>query len=136
MRFAELANESFITNPAARDHGPRPPRWLAEQHRHGLPGRVVAQSTGVLELLTLVAARRGICLVPATVAGHYPRRDVAYVPVDDAEPAVVSLARRPGAAIPAVTAFIEIVRHLDPHQGLQASVDASVVDRTGRSLMR
>ncbi len=127
VRFAELADESFITNPAARDHGPRPPRWLAEQHRHGLPGHVVAQSTGVLELLTLVAARRGICLVPATVACHYPRQDVAYVPVDDAEPAVVSLARRPGPATPAVTAFIEIVRSLDPPRYLQAGVDASAL---------
>jgi DNA-binding transcriptional LysR family regulator len=110
MTFAELIDESFITNPVACDEGPRPPRWLAEQRRHGLPGRVAAQTTGVLEILTLVAAGPGVCLVPSAVARHYPRSDVSYVPVDDAEPALVSLAWRAGALIPPVTAFIEAVR--------------------------
>ncbi len=110
LTFAELAEESFITNPIIRDHGPRPPRWLAEQHRHGLPGRVAANSTGVLEILTLVAASRRISLVPAAVARHYPRNDIAYVPIKSAEPAVVSLAWRPGSVIAPLTAFIETVR--------------------------
>ena len=46
LTFAELAEESFITNPVVRDHGARPPRWLAEQRRHELPGRVAGQSAG------------------------------------------------------------------------------------------
>ena len=110
--FAELAEESFITNPVVRDDGPRPPRWQAEQHRHGLPGRVAAQGKGVLEILTLVAAGCGVCLVPSAVARHHPRTDIAYVPVDDAEPAVVSLAWRPGALLPPLDSFVEIVREL------------------------
>jgi DNA-binding transcriptional LysR family regulator len=112
LSFVELAPESFITNPAVRDHGIRPPRWLAEQHRHGLPGRVSTESTGVLEILTLVAAGRGVCLVPSAVTRRYPRSDITYVPVDDAEPAVVSLAWRAGAVIPALAAFIETVREV------------------------
>jgi DNA-binding transcriptional LysR family regulator len=112
LTFAELAEESFITNPVVHDHGPRPPRWLAEQRRHGLPGRVAAKSTGVLEILTLVAASRGICLVPTAVARHYPRSDIAYVPIEDAEPALVSLAWRPGAVIAPLAAFIETVREV------------------------
>jgi DNA-binding transcriptional LysR family regulator len=110
LLFGELADESFITNPVVREHGARPPRWLAEQRRHGLPGRVAAQSTSVQEILTLVAAGLGVCLVPSAVSRHYPRSDVAYVPVDDAEPAVVSLAWRPGALTPLLEAFIEVVR--------------------------
>jgi DNA-binding transcriptional LysR family regulator len=112
LTFAELANESFITNPVVRDHGRRPPRWLAEQRRHGLPGRVAAESTGVLEILTLVAAGRGVCLVPSAVKRHYPRSDIAYVPVKDAEPAVISLAWRPGATVPPLASFIETVREI------------------------
>jgi DNA-binding transcriptional LysR family regulator len=112
LTFAELANESFITNPVVSDHAPRPPRWLAEQRRHGLPGRVAANSTGVLEILTLVAAGRGVCLVPSAVARHYPHSDIAYVPMEDAEPALVSLARRPGAVITPVAAFIQTVREV------------------------
>ncbi len=46
LTFAELAEESFITNPVMCDHGARHPRWLAEQGRHALPGRVAAQSGG------------------------------------------------------------------------------------------
>jgi DNA-binding transcriptional LysR family regulator len=112
VTFAELGEESFITNPAVREDGPRPARWLAEQRRHGLPGRVAAQSTGVQEILTLVAAGNGVCLVPSAVARHYPRSDIAYVRVDDAEPAVVSLARRAGVVIAPLAAFIETVRHV------------------------
>ena len=117
LTFAELAEESFITNPIVLDHRPRPPRWLAEQHRHGLPGRVAANSTGVLEILTLVAASRGISLVPAAVARHYPRHDIAYIPIEDAEPAVVSLAWRPGSVIAPLTAFIKTVREVAARPG-------------------
>jgi DNA-binding transcriptional LysR family regulator len=112
VTFAELAEESFITNAVVPDHGARPPRWLAEQRRHGLPGRVAAESTGVLEILTLVAASRGICLVPSAIAHYYPRRDIAYVPIEDAEPALVSLAWRPGALMPSLAAFIQTVREV------------------------
>jgi DNA-binding transcriptional LysR family regulator len=112
LALAELADESFITNPAVADHGARPPRWLAEQQRHGLPGRVAAQSAGVPEILTLVAAGHGVCLVPSAVARHYPRDDIAYVPTEDAEPAVLSLAWREGAVVPGLPAFIKTVREL------------------------
>ena len=112
LRFADLREERFITNPTVGDEGAHPARWLAEQRRHGLPGRVAAQSTGIVEILTLVAAERGVCMVPSAVARHYPRADVAYVPVADADPAVVSLAWRRGGATPAVVAFIETVREV------------------------
>jgi DNA-binding transcriptional LysR family regulator len=117
LTFAELAEESFITNPVVGDHGPRPPRWLAEQRRHGLSGRVAAKSTGVLEILTLVAANRGISLVPMAVARHYPRSDIAYVPIEDAEPAVLALAWRPGSVIEPLAAFIETVREVAARPG-------------------
>lgn len=121
LKFADLADESFITNPVEHGEGGRPAKWLAEQRRHGLPGRVAAQSTGVLEILTLVAAGRGVCLVPSAVVRHYPRDDIAYVPVDDADPAVVSLARRVGVLTPPVAAFIETVRTVVASRSSEAS---------------
>lgn len=111
LTFAELRDESFIVNPAVPTSGP-PARWLAEQRRHGLPGRIAAQSASVQEILTLVAAGRGVSLVPSAVAAHYPRGDVAYVPVTDAEPAVISLAWRPGPLAPHVEAFIDTARQV------------------------
>lgn len=112
LHFAELAHESFITNPAVAETGPAPALWLDEQRRHGLPGRVAAESRGLLEILTLVAANRGVCLVPASVARHYPRADIAYVPVLDAEPSLISLAWPSGDRSPTAEAFAAIVRAL------------------------
>src|SRR5262249_29089703 len=100
ISFAELRDESFITNPIVGEPTP-PARWLREQQRHGLPGRVTAEAASVQELLPLVAAGRGVCLVPATVAHDYPRDDVRYVEVSDADPAVVSIASS-GPTRPAV----------------------------------
>ena len=109
VRFDDLRPESFITNPALETSAP-PMRWLAEQARHGLPGRVAARAASVQEILTLVAAGKGVCLVPSSVARHYPRADVAYVQVRDADPAVVSLAWPRGSMRPIVQAFIEMAR--------------------------
>jgi DNA-binding transcriptional LysR family regulator len=109
LLFDDLRDESFITNPTAEASAP-PRRWLAEQARHGLPGRVAAQAASVQEILTLVAAGRGVSLVPASVAQHYPRADVAYVQVTDADPAVVSVAWPRAGVRPLVAAFVETAR--------------------------
>ncbi len=111
LTFDDLRDESFITNPIVDAQGP-PVRWLAEQARHGLPGRVAAEAASVQEILTLVATGRGVSLVPASVAEHYPRADVSYVKVANADPAVVSLAWAPGAERPTLEAFIETARQL------------------------
>jgi DNA-binding transcriptional LysR family regulator len=111
LAFVDLREESFVVNPAVQDDGV-PARWLAEQQRHGLPGRVAGQTTSIEEILTLVAAGRGVCLVPTAVADQHPRPDLAYVPVIDAEPALVSLARCPGRADPAVEAFLQTAREV------------------------
>jgi DNA-binding transcriptional LysR family regulator len=109
LTFSDLREQSFITNPVVPQPG-SPTRWLAEQRRHGLPGRVAAEAASVGEILTLVATGRGVCLVPASVARHYPRADVRYVAVSDAAPALVSLAWNPRHGRPVVEAFIATVR--------------------------
>lgn len=110
LRFQDLREESFITNPTVEASTP-PRRWLAEQVRHGLPGRVAAQAASVQEILTLVAAGQGICVVPISVAAHYPRGDVAFVEITDADPAVVSLAWPRAGLRPVVAAFIETAKN-------------------------
>lgn len=111
VAFKDLAEEGFIINPAVPTAG-APPRWLAEQRRHGLPGRIAARSASIQEILTLVAAGRGVSLVPSTVAKQYQRGDVAYVLVTDADPAVVSLARCPGPPAPDVESFVRTARQV------------------------
>jgi DNA-binding transcriptional LysR family regulator len=110
VRMQELGAESFVVNPSAA--GTAPARWLSEQRRHGLSGRVAARAASVQELLTLVAAGQGVSLVPAPVAGRYARDDVRYIPVTDAEPAVVSIAQPAGGQRPIMRAFVETARRL------------------------
>jgi DNA-binding transcriptional LysR family regulator len=111
LTFADLSGESFIVNPMV-PHGGLPARWLAEQRRHGLPGRVAAHARSTQEIMALVAAGRGVCLVPAAAALHDPRPDVLYVPVTDAEPAVVSLAWLPDRAGPSIRVFVATAREV------------------------
>ena len=111
LSFAELRQETFITNPAIERASP-PSRWLAEQTRHGLPGRVATEAASIEEILTLVASGRGVSLVPASVARHYPRADVEYVEVSDADPAVVSLAWPRAPLRPVVQAFVDTARQV------------------------
>ena len=111
LQFIELRDESFITNPVVEASEP-PKRWLAEQARHGLPGRVAAQAASVQEILTLVAAAKGVCVVPASVARDYQRMDVVYIEISDADPAVVSLGWPRGGLRPIVGAFIDVTRRL------------------------
>jgi DNA-binding transcriptional LysR family regulator len=108
VTFADLRDEAFIVNPAVR--GSPMTRWRAEQRRHGLPGRVAAEAESLQELLAFVAVGRGVSLVPASVAELYPRRDVTYIPVRGAEPALVTLAWSKGRRRPASTAFMAIAR--------------------------
>jgi DNA-binding transcriptional LysR family regulator len=65
-----------------------------------------------VEILTLVAAGRGIAIVPAAVATQQPRPHIVYVLVTDADPAVVSLARRPGSTNPALELFVHSAREV------------------------
>ena len=132
LTFAELRDESFITNPAEAESGP-PVRWLAEQRRHGLPGRVAAQAASVQEILTLVATGRGVCLVPVPVARHHPRADISYVEVADAEPAVISLAWTHGSLRPVVQAFIELAREVARTNPAPAMTDPAAPERAPRS---
>jgi DNA-binding transcriptional LysR family regulator len=111
LTFAELRDESFIVNPMV-SHGGPPARWLAEQRRHGLPGRVAAEARSPQEIMALVGAGRGVCLLPAAAALHDPRPDVAYVPVTDADPAVVSLAWLPDRSSLTLNAFVATAREV------------------------
>lgn len=111
LTFADLAGESFIVNPMFAQDGP-PARWLAEQRRHGLPGHVAAEARSPQEIIALVGAGRGVCLVPAAAALHDRRTDIAYVPVTDAEPAVVSLAWLPDRSSTMIETFVATAREV------------------------
>jgi DNA-binding transcriptional LysR family regulator len=111
IRFAELHAERFVVNPAVSGEG-APPRWLAEQRRHGLAGNVAARAGSVREILTLVAAGRGVCLVPEPAARANAHAGVAFVAVADAEDAAVSLAWSAEHLQPAAERFLDVARRV------------------------
>jgi DNA-binding transcriptional LysR family regulator len=111
VTFTDLRDERFITNPAVPNDGV-PPRWLAEQRHHGLPGCVAAVTRSIQEILAQVASQAGVCLVPASVARHHSRPDVAFVPITDADPAVTSLVYRQGHKSAAFDTFLATAREI------------------------
>ncbi len=108
LTMSELKHESFVVNPAGPENALA--RWRGEQRRHGLPGRIAAEARSVSELLTLVGAGTGIALVPAAIARHHDIPAITYVPVTDADPAVVSLAWAAGSLRPNGEAFVHTAR--------------------------
>lgn len=109
VTLSELAEEQLITASSTSSQAWRN-LWQAERSRHGLRGPVVAEATSLEEIMTLVAGGRGVCVMPVVNAALFPRPGVAYVPVEDAEPALVSLAWRYGSETPLLQAFIAEVR--------------------------
>ena len=85
--------------------GQRLLEWLNE-HESGFS----AEAHSVTELLAMVAAGTGITLVPSAIAHHHQPPDIIYVPVPDAEPAVVSLAWAAGSLRPSGEAFVQTAR--------------------------
>jgi DNA-binding transcriptional LysR family regulator len=104
VSLRELEKDSFLVNPATDQNAME--RWKDEQRRHGLPGRIAGKARSVTELLTLVAAGTGITLVPVSVARQHRPPTITYVPVTDAEPAVISLVWPTGTLSPSAEAFI------------------------------
>lgn len=99
-----LADESSLTMAAI----------AAERHLHfldpvnGSHGRLRLRS--VEEKLEFVASGDGIIVLPLSATEHYTRPDIAYVPLDDAEPDEVLLACEVSRRSKLLTAFIDSAR--------------------------
>ena len=105
ISLRELDEDRFIVNPVTDPN--RLGRWKDEQRRHGLPGRIAGKARSVTELLTMVATGIGITLVPVSVARQHRPPTITYVPVTDAEPAVISLVWPTGPLSAGAQAFVE-----------------------------
>jgi DNA-binding transcriptional LysR family regulator len=105
ISLRELEDDRFVVNPGT---GPNAlGRWKDEQRRHGLPGRIAGRARSVTELLTMVSAGIGITLVPVSVARQHRPPTITYIPVTDAELAVISLVWPTDALSPSAQAFVE-----------------------------
>ncbi|MFI1761261.1 LysR family transcriptional regulator [Streptomyces sp. NPDC020800] len=94
--------------------------WLhyADPRPGDLPIRTIE------EKFECVAAGTGITLVPRSVAEQYSRPGISYVPVTDAEPDQVLLARAAGRHAPLIAAFAEVAAAVGEERAVDPDPDA------------
>jgi LysR family transcriptional regulator, benzoate and cis,cis-muconate-responsive activator of ben and cat genes len=104
LRPRDLRDETFIMQPQAvpeiwRDH------WLLVDEFGERP-RISPRTADKLEdWLTLIGQGEGIDTAPAIISRYYAWPDVAFVPLVDAAPATLAIARRRGEADPILDEF-------------------------------
>jgi DNA-binding transcriptional LysR family regulator len=70
------------------------------------------ENENVEEMLEQVAEGAAICLAPRSMATHYARPDLVWIPVADIEPLRIALCWRRGDDSPLASAFVATVRAL------------------------
>jgi DNA-binding transcriptional LysR family regulator len=104
LRPRDLRDETFIMQPQAvpeiwRDH------WLLVDEFGERP-RISPRTADKLEdWLTLIGQGEGIDTAPAIISRYYAWPDVAFVPLVDAAPATLAIARRRGESDPILDEF-------------------------------
>lgn len=105
---ASLAVEDLLDDPVIV--APMPVAWGAFwscDDERGEPGRVAATVSSVAESLAAVAYLGAVDTVPASAARHFRHPGIRYVPITDARPASVAVARRRDEGRASVRAFCE-----------------------------
>ena len=77
-------------------------------------GLVVTALVAALVVAAIVAAGAGVNIAGESASRHYRRDDLAYVRIDDIEPATIVLCTRMDARNPMVTTFRETAQSLSP----------------------
>jgi LysR family transcriptional regulator, benzoate and cis,cis-muconate-responsive activator of ben and cat genes len=111
LRPRDLRDETFIMQPQAvpeiwRDH------WLLVDEFGERP-RISPRTADKLEdWLTLIGQGEGIDTAPAIISRYYAWPDVAFVPLVDAAPATLAIARRRGESDPILDEFTALAREI------------------------
>jgi DNA-binding transcriptional LysR family regulator len=70
------------------------------------------ENENVEEMLEQVAEGAAICITPRSMATHYARPDLAWVPIADIEPLRIALCWRRGDDSALVSSFAQVTRDL------------------------
>jgi DNA-binding transcriptional LysR family regulator len=115
VTFADIADEPLLALPESA--GPLRDFWLATDQRGGQPAKIAAEVTTADETYEIVAAGAAAHLMAEGNAAIYARPGITWVPVDDLDPAHLSIAwRRDDQRAPVralVQACLDAVAH--PH---------------------
>lgn len=107
ISIAETADETFI---AVSDADPAALAWwLVDPRPDGSHPRIGPVAQDIDGILELCAAGTGVNIAAASAASHYQRPELAFIPIDDIEPATILLCtrRRQGAVVSAFAAIVE-----------------------------
>ncbi|WP_062297800.1 LysR family transcriptional regulator [Demequina maris] len=103
----EVRDETFVA--VSGDHADAIAWWTVDPRPDGSHPRLGPRADDIEGLLELVSAGMGVNIAAASAAAHYPRADLAFVPIDDIEPATILLCTRRRRE-PTVAAFAEIAQ--------------------------
>lgn len=107
ISIAEVRDETFVAVSGDQDDAVA--WWTVDPRPDGSHPRLGPRADDIEGLLELVSAGMGVNIAAASAAAHYPRADLAFVPIDDIEPATILLCTRRHRE-PVVTAFEEIAQ--------------------------
>lgn len=103
----EVHDETFVA--VSGDHADAIAWWTVDPRPDGSHPRLGPRADDIEGLLEFVSAGMGVNIAAASAAAHYPRADLAFVPIDDIEPATILLCTR-RRRDPVVAAFEAIAR--------------------------
>ena len=130
----EVSVEQLLDEPFVARKSPDAWRsfWLATDSRQGMPVRLGAEASTVDECFEAILAERGVAFSQASTRRFYDRPGLAFVPVSDIPPTMLSIAWRRDVDSPTVRDFVETARAVT---SLHPIPDAWVPDRLrdGRS---
>lgn len=113
---AEVSVEALQSETMFAIAGDAPDYWWDHHVPQKTPsGALISRGARVgsfQELLTLVAAGKGVSTMAASVAVYYPRPDIKYIPVTDGGPNEVALVWRSGEQLSRIKALASVARSL------------------------
>lgn len=112
ISIAETSDEVFVA--AGGGEAEIVDWWVVDPRPDGSRPRRGPTADSVEGLLELVAAGAGVNIAGESASRHYRRDDLAYVRIDDIEPATIVLCTRMDARNPMVTTFRETAQSLSP----------------------
>jgi DNA-binding transcriptional LysR family regulator len=111
---ADLVDETFVVQPASvpqdwRDH------WLLVKENGRRPPTCPHTADKLEDWLHLIASGAGIDTAPAVISRYFAWPMITYIPLVDAEPSTLALARRRDDDNPLVAELVELALEISSH---------------------
>lgn len=108
----EISVEQVLDQPFIARKSPDAWRtfWLAADSRHGTPVQLGAEVSTVDECFEAILAERGMAFSQASTQRFYDRPGLAFIPVTDIPPTILTIAWRTDVDSPVVGDFVETAK--------------------------